>query len=202
MWCSLFSMRYCFTIGVSMTPELLIAAEKRQRELGITSRSQYIQILMRKDMMEGNKDFIIAPNSDLDSDNALPSDYSLEAIKREINKLPPSAAKVLKRAETEIKKRKKLEAEAAEKAIKVIESSDVAADPEQQAMNELPQNDYGKQYQKTATKHYLRQAKITDPDLLEKFFAVDRAKLFPESKRFESLEEAIETAITDASRVL
>jgi hypothetical protein len=195
-----------------MTPELLIAAEKRQRELGITSRSQFIQMLMRKDIMSGDKDFVISQNSSLESDKTLPHEYSLESVKKEIHKLPRAAAKIIKRAEEEIIKREKHKAQLAsalsidEQAMKDLDhkSKAIVADTsaERQAMNDLPQNDYGKQYQKTATKHYLKQAKITDPDQLEKFFAVDRAKLFPPDKRFESLEEAIESAIADAASCL
>ena len=153
-----------------MTPELLIAAEKRQRELGITSRSQFIQMLMRKDIMSGDKNFVISQNISLESDKTLPHEYSLESIKKEIHKLPRAAAKIIKRAEEEIIKREKHKAQLAfalsidEQAMKNLDHKSKAivadASAERQAMNELPQNDYGKQYQKTATKHYLKQAKM------------------------------------------
>lgn len=192
-----------------MTPELLIAAEKRHRELGINSRSQWIQMLMRRDIIEGKKDFVISgDDSLLGSDKSIPSEYRLEQIKKESSKLPPSALKVLERAEAEIEKRKSAElAEQKEReekklaAIPVVNKS-ILNDPEEQAKRELPQNNYGIQYQKTATKYYLKRAKLNDPDQLEKFFSEDRDRLFPSDKEFGSLEEAIETAVIDASSSL
>lgn len=197
-----------------MTPELLIAAEKRHRELGINSRSQWIQMLMRRDIIEGGKDFVISGDiSSLGSDSSLPSEYKLEQIKKESHRLPPAALKVLERAEAEIDRRKAAEAEEAEAAKKKEAESkkvinmptinkSILNDPEEQAKRELPQNNYGAQYQKTATKYYLKQAKITDPDQLEKFFSEDRDRLFPADREFGSLEEAIETAVIDASSSL